>query len=479
MKKTLQKLEQLEKRIDVLETDNAKLRAENKALRKENKALRKENKELKRLLNMDSSNSSQPSSADKKNGGKKSNKKKLESSINKKRGAQNGHKANLKELLSADKVTQQICLNPEICPDCNGTVFKNSDELPMRDQFIDIPPIEPSVLEYLRPIKECAGCGTHCYASLPEDVPKSYFGPGVVSMVGILTGVLHVSKRKALLMINEVFNVPMSLGSLSNAEKKLSDALEDSYQEAGELIQSSEVAHADETGWSRGNKLKGWLWVMCNTSVAYFMVHASRGQKAAETLLGDFLGTLITDRWSGYNPFTGLRQLCWAHLARDFIAVSEDEGALGIIGKKLHTLALKMFSLRKKVRDGTLDWKSFQRQMEPIKSKVEKLLLNGSQYEGPLGGKCRRIYSERIDLWTFVDNENIDPTNNFAERTIRAAVLWRKGSFGTQSARGAAYVEKIMTACVTCRFQNKSMIDFLRETYRCHVENKEKPRLVA
>ena len=117
--------------------------------------------------------------------------------------------------------------------------------------------------------------------------------------------------------------------------------------------------------------------------------------------------------------------------------------------------------------------------MDPIKAKLEKLLSKGAEYEGPLAGKCRRIYSERADLWTFVEDEKVDPTNNFAERTIRSAVLWRKGSFGTQSARGAVYVERIMTACVTCRFQNKSMIEFLRDTYRCHVEGKEKPRLAA
>ena len=126
-----------------------------------------------------------------------------------------------------------------------------------------------------------------------------------------------------------------------------------------------------------------------------------------------------------------------------------------------------------------MQWDICQDRIRPLILRVEKLLAKGAMYEGPLGGKCRRIYSDRIDLWTFVEDENIDPTNNFAERTIRSAVLWRKGSFGTQSERGATYVERIMTACVTCRFQNKSMVEFLRDTYRCHVEDKEKPRLAA
>jgi hypothetical protein len=86
-------------------------------------------------------------------------------------------------------------------------------------------------------------------------------------------------------------------------------------------VRVQQAAHADETGWPRGNRQKGWLWTLCCSTAAFFMVHAHRGQDAAQKLLGTFAGILHCDRWSGYNCFSGLRQLCWAHLKRDFSGI--------------------------------------------------------------------------------------------------------------------------------------------------------------
>ena len=129
----------------------------------------------------------------------------------------------------------------------------------------------------------------------------------------MLTGVLNVSKRKAARVMNEVFNVPMSLVGLSNCEQQIADSLAASYDQALEHIREQEVAHADETGWRRGNRVKDWLWTLCGVSAAAFMVHAKRSQTAARQLLDQLPGVLVTDRWGGYNFFKGLRQICWAH----------------------------------------------------------------------------------------------------------------------------------------------------------------------
>jgi transposase len=131
------------------------------------------------------------------------------------------------------------------------------------------------------------------------------------------------------MIMNEVFHVPMSLGGLSNCEEQLSDSLATPYGEVAQYVRDQEIAHADETGWRRGNRLKGWLWALGCSTAAFFMVHAKRSQDAARRLLGGFCGILTSDRWNGYNFFAGLRQLCWAHLKRDFNAISEANGRLG------------------------------------------------------------------------------------------------------------------------------------------------------
>jgi transposase len=289
---------------------------------------------------------------------------------------------------------------------------------------------------------------------------------------------LNTSKRKALAMMNEVFSVPMSLGGLSNCEAQLAGALEKPYNETIEHVRDQAVAYADETGWSKGNRQKGWLWVLVSAGAAVFMVHAQRGQEAARKLLGAFCGALVSDRWGGYNFFCGIRQLCWAHLKRDFKAISQTKGAVGKTGLELYGLARKILKLRKRVRDGTLQWRTFQKRMTPLTNRVEELLEQAAKGKCALSGKCRRILKHRKHLWTFVHNPAVEPTNNIAERAVRQGVLWRKGSFGTQSERGARYVERILTACATCRLQGRSVIEYLREACRCHLNGIPVPSLI-
>jgi len=218
--------------------------------------------------------------------------------------------------------------------------------------------------------------------------------------------------------------------------------------------------------------------MMCCTSAAVFMIQAGRGQTAAKKLLGAFAGILHCDRWSGYNCFAGLRQLCWAHLKRDFKALSEAKGNMGQIGNELFALTKQILHMRKRVRDGTLLWQTFQRRMEPLIKRVETLLEKGADSGKPLAGQCRRIFNQRQYLWTFVYDARVEPTNNLAERTIRQAVLWRKGSFGTQSERGAKYVERILTVCATCRLQSQSVIEYVRDACHCHLNGVDLPSLI-
>jgi len=443
-----------------------------KHLEEENARLKKRIEELERLLGMNSKNSSKPPSCDPPGISTV-----LPKRRRKKRGAKNGHQPYLRELLPPEKVTRRIELEPEVCP-CGGTDFEKTNEKPLRHQIVDIPPIEPEVIEYVQHICRCKDCGELIYQPLPDEVKRKYFGPGILALVAVLTGMLNTSKRKALAMINEVFSVPMSLGGLSNCEAQLADALEQPYNETIEHVREQDVAHADETGWRRGNRQRGWLWTLCCAGAAVFMVHAKRGQKAARKLLGAFCGTLVSDRWGGYNFFCGVRQICWAHLKRDFKAISEAKGTMGKIGQELYGLAKKILKLRKRVRDGTLQWRTFQNRMKSLMDRVERLLEKGASGEGKLSRKCRRIIKHREHLWTFVQDRTVEPTNNFAERIVRQAVLWRKSSFGTQSERGARYVERILTTCATCRLQGRSVIEYLRDACRCHLDGIPAPSLI-
>ena len=430
--------------------------------------------ELERLLNMNSQNSSKPPSSDGPQVPKPPQKKRSR----KKRGAQKGHKPHMRQLFPPEEVTKFVPHEPHACT-CGCQDLEECNEEPLRHQTVDIPPIKPVVIEHVQYIRRCKNCGELVYAPLPDDVKRNIFGPGVLANIGILTGVLNTSKRKALAVINEVFNIPMSLGGLSNCEAKIADAIEKPYNDTVDYVRQQEIAHADETGWPRGNRNKGWLWAMLCATAAIFMVHPNRSKKAALELIGHFKGKFVTDRYNAYDFYEFIRQICWAHLKRDFIAISEARGKLGKIGFELHELSKKILKMRGRVRDGTLQWKTFQRRMPELQKRVESLLGSGARFDGKLGGKCREILKHKECLWAFVEDQNVEPTNNFAEQIVRQGVIWRKISFGTQSDRGARYVERILTMCATCRLQNRSIIEYLRQACHCHLNGISSPDLVV
>jgi transposase len=446
-----------------------------KQLEQENAELKKRIDELERLVKQNSRNSSKPPSSDF-GRNSKPNKSAKKKTRKRKQGAQKGHKPNLKQLVPKESVTKFKDLTPQQCT-CGCDQLEVCEEPALRFQTFDLPPIIPIIIEYVQHFRRCKRCGEIVYKPLADHIKRNVFGPGVLAVVGVMTGMLNTSKRKALEVINEVFHVPMSLGGLSNCEARISEAMTAPYDDLKDYVQSQDKAHADESGWRLGNRLKGWLWAMCGASAAFFMIHTNRTQKAASELLGHFSGILHSDRWSGYNIYNHVRQICWAHLKRDFQAISEAKGKLGRIGCQLLELETLIFRDYHRARDGTIQWKTFQSRMVSIQSEVERLLQEGGKYKGPLAGKCREIWKHRENLWTFVSHPDVSPTNNAAERIVRQAVLWRKMSFGTQSKRGARYVERMLSVCATCRLQGRSIIDYITKACQAHINNQPVPTL--
>ena len=204
--------------------------------------------ELERMLGINSQNSSQPPSSD----GPGVDKPRRRGKDRKKRGARKGHAPHMRKLFEAKDVTQFISHEPHACT-CGCQNLQACDEEPLRHQTVDLPEIKPVVVEHVQHVRQCQDCGALVYAPLPDEVKRRVFGPGVLAIVGILTGMLNTSKRKALAVVNEVFHVPMSLGGLSNCEAKIAEALEKPYNDTLEHIRRENIVHADETSWPRGN----------------------------------------------------------------------------------------------------------------------------------------------------------------------------------------------------------------------------------
>jgi transposase len=304
-------------------------------------------------------------------------------------------------------------------------------------------------------------------------------GPALQAMIAYLTGKLRLSKRAAQEALEDLFDVKVSTGSIAAAEQTVSQALAAPVEAARRFVQAQPVVNADETGWRQGRK-RAWLWAAATPWVSVFLIHLSRGADAARALLGNFAGYLTTDRWNGYNGWRlRRRQICWAHLIRDFTGFTERGAKAARIGCALRAEANKMFELWRRVRDRTLTRSSFQVYMSPIRQAVEALLRKGTRCGEPkTEGMCEMILKVAPALWTFVRVPGVEPTNNAAERAIRPAVLYRKGCFGTHSAEGSRFVERILTVTTTLRQQGRSVLDFVTQACVAAAHHRRPPSLL-
>jgi transposase len=219
----------------------------------------------------------------------------------------------------------------------------------------------------------------------------------------------------------------------------------------------------DETGWHELVK-QVWLWVCTTPNVTVFRIFQGRGGSGAEELLGNhFSGIVGSDRYSAYNGLDPLyRQVCWAHLKRDFQAWVERGGESAVIGRLLLALLKRFFGFWHLVRDGTLPRADFQTLMRPIREEVVGLLEIGTLLDHRETRRTsHNILKVKQALWTFVDCEGVEPTNNAAERALRRGVIWRRRSYGTQSENGSLFVERILTTVMTLRQQNRDVLDYL------------------
>jgi transposase len=378
-----------------------------------------------------------------------------------------------------EEVDEVVVLKPEQCTHCHAPL-RGDDPQPWRHQVIELPPIKPVVTEYQWHQLVCAACGAVTRAPWPAGVPSGTYGPRVQATVALYTGSYRLSKRTTQQMMDDVFGVPLSVGTISQLEQATTAAVGTPVEEARTYVHTQTVAHLDETRWRQGAK-QAWLWVAVTTWVTVFVVRLSRGGDIAHALLGKtFSGILVTDRYSAYNWYpVRWRQLCWAHVLRDFEAMRDRGGCSEEIGNALLAQAHQMFTWWHRVREGTLKRSTFRSYMTPLRREVERLLEAGSRCGEPrTAGTCRDILKRREALWTFVQVDGVEPTNNTAERALRPGVLWRKGSFGTQSEEGSRFVESMMTVVATLKQQQRNVLGYLTEACEAALRGEAAPSLL-
>lgn len=289
----------------------------------------------------------------------------------------------------------------------------------------------------------------------------------MTAVTAYLSGVGRLSKRTIRTLFADVFDLPMSLGAVSKLEATVSRALEPIHAEAHTYAQGRD-ANVDETGWKQGTA-KAWLWVAVTNLVTVFLIRPHRNRAAFDDLVGPTPGVLTTDRFPVYTHLRGdNRQVCWAHLRRDFQAMIDRKNGGSGIGADLLLHADMLFEHWQKVRDGTRSRGWFERVPGPwLRAEVRVLLDRGSVCGcAKTASVCRELLAVESSLWTFATRGGVEPTNNAAERAVRHAVCWRKTSYGTDSERGSRFVERLLTVVASCRHQGRGVLDFLVQALR-------------
>jgi transposase len=437
-------------------------------------------RDLETRLGTNSSNSGTPPSANPLGAPKPVVKKKSR----RRPGGQPGHPPRLKQLLPPDRVQHTFQFVPRQCRRCQARLPAQpgpGDPPPTRHQVIDLPPVVAVVTEYQGHARTCPCCGEVTHEPIPREVLAHSVGPRLTATLSYLSGCHGLSKRGVEEIAADVFDAPVGLGTVVNLEQEMSAALTAPHQEAVAAVQAAAVKHADETSW----KLRGglcWLWGAATASVAAFVIHARRSAAGLAALLGGTIqGILCSDRWGVYEQVPAeRRQVCWAHLKRDFQKVVDGAGPSAFVGRRGLGLVKKVFAAWQGFQDGQVTRAGLQAELEPVADRLNRVLLEGALLgEDPkVAAFCEKVLALEPALWTFARVEGVEPTNNFMERLLRRAVLWRRRSFGCWSAAGCRFVQRILTVVQTRRLQGRCVLDYLHDALRAHRASQPCPKLL-
>ena len=373
---------------------------------------------------------------------------------------------------------------PAICTDCQAPLPSEAapgDPEPTWHQVAELPELAANITEYQGHARTCPCCGQLNRSEIPPEIRAHVIGPRLAAVMSYLSGRHHIGRRGVEEIVETVFEVPTSLGSVSALEGETSAALASPYQEAQAAVREAPVKNTDETGWKEKGD-KRWLWSAATATVAFFVIHLRRNFAGLQALLGETItGIVCSDRWSVYNKLPlNLRQICWAHLKRDFQKLVDRGGPAEAIGRVGLDAVECLFADWWAFRRGELDRPGLQARLDPIARELQGVLEQGcSCADSKAATFCANLLALYPALWLFASIEGVEPTNNHVERILRLGVLWRKNAFGCHSAAGCRFVERMLTVVQTLRLQKRPVLDYLYRAIVAHRSGLPAPQLLG
>jgi transposase len=391
-------------------------------------------------------------------------------------GGQPGHALQQRPLLEPTR--PPVALRPPACRRC-GEALAGTDAQPLRHQVLELPAFRPDVTEYQLHRLRCAGCGSTTCAALPAGVPTGGQGPRLQAAVALLTGAYRLSKRQVENVCADILGTPLSAGQVCAVEAEAVAATAPVVAELRASIKD-QPANIDETGWWQKEQ-RAWLWSVVTRCVTVFVLALSRAAAVVQDLIDPSAGQVITtDRYKGYDwlPLYQ-RQICWAHLRRDFQAMVDRANAGSVLGEDLLSFAEDVLTQWYRVRDGTIRRATLRQYVDSqrpwFRARLEAGLVCGCAKTAAV---CRDLLRLEPALWTFTRRDGVEPTNNAVERGFRHPAQWRRNSHGTASEAGSRFVEQILTVIATCRQQGRDVLEYLTTCCQAYQHGNAPPSLL-
>ena len=390
-------------------------------------------------------------------------------------GGQPGHRGAGRDLKPEDQVDEIVDHYPDACGGC-GRQFDEEQRKPGgrfgRHQVCELPPISVIVTEHRTHQLRCRDCRARTSARLPDLISSSPFGARLQAAVVTLTARHRISRRGISELARDLFGVTLCTGAVDAICQRASDALAGPHCQLQDWVLDQGAVHVDETGWRTRGEGRA-LWTATTPQATFLQIAERCNREQFNALIGTgYPGIVVSDRWNGFSHLDPhQRQVCWSHLQRDFRRHADGLAEQKTFGERGLELTARVFAAWRAYQHEHHDRDRLKAEIAPIQTELRQLLEAAS----PKSRRTRwhRRFANNLlkvwpALWTFTIHPDIEPTNNPAERALRAPVIHRKVSLGTQSNTGERFAERALSAAATCRLQRRSLFTYLSDLITAH-----------
>ena len=389
-------------------------------------------------------------------------------------GRKAGHKGSYRTI-EESQIEETIKVELPCCPYCKGEV----NDIQNIEQVIEeIPVIKRAVSRLITQYGWCSCCQKEVYSSHPlqtsqaTGAAKVQLGPQAKSLAMSLQYEYGMTKRKVCGLMKKVFDINFSAGGLVYASHRSAAKMEYQYQGLCTGLRRSKVVHSDETSWYVGSP-KYWLWVFANSSATAYHVSASRGRKVIEDMLGkDYAGTLVSDCLSIYDDVNDRQQKCYSHHLKAICQAIEKVDDISKAYLEQLKLLLKTAMVVKAIK-AEKPPDEYIRLCSELEKQADALIipLRENELEEKVANRLRK---QRDHLFTFLYYDEVDATNNLAERQLRPAVIARKVSCGNKTQKGAHTWEVMASIAATANQQQQPFQLIVADAVRLNANHVER-----